>query len=217
MLFSRAPIAPSLVALTLAVVGCGGKVVYEDPGAGGGGAGGADTLCEEFDDCSSAGGADGAGGGPPLVGASGIAESWPVAESWGYAPAPSDTLLLAISSEGAVCGSDPVASLPNCEKPLVWHAAIPLPAELQFVGAVADFEQLLGVGPGPFFGVSQVGDDGFCSGGGGTITGTLEVVSIDATSVAVQIRQDVELLPELSGEWRLERCPGGDDPAPPSP
>jgi hypothetical protein len=215
MSFARAPLAPSLVALFLAVVGCGGKVVYEDPGSGGGGngAGGDDTLCDDFSDCGE--GDD--DGEPPVVGASGIAESWTVAESWGYAPAPSDTLLLAISSEGAVCGFDPIASLPNCEKPLVWHASIPLPAELQFAGAFVDFEQLLGVGPGPFFGVSQVGDDGFCSGGGGTVTGTLEVVSIDATSVAVRIVQDVQLLPEIDGEWRLERCPAGDDPAPPSP
>jgi hypothetical protein len=62
-----------------------------------------------------------------------------------------------------------------------------------------------------------VGDDGFCSGGGGTLTGTLEVVSIDATGVFVRISQSIELLAQIDGEWRLERCPAGDDPAPPSP
>jgi hypothetical protein len=213
MSLARASFAPSLLAIVVAVAGCSGRVVFEDPATGGGGAGGDDTLCEDFGECNEGG----RGGSPPVVGASGIAEAWPVAESWGYAEAPSDTLLLAISSEGPVCGSDPVASLPNCEKPLVWHASIPLPAELQFAGAAVDFEQLLGVGPGPFFGVSQVGDDGFCSGGGGTVTGTLEVIAIDATSVAVRIVQDVQILPEIDGEWRLERCPTGDAPSPPSP
>jgi hypothetical protein len=218
MLFRRARFfAPIVVAL--ASTGCGGSVLFtDDRGEGSGGSAGdaGGAPCGDFVPCEPEPGPE-PGPGPepePADPTTGIAEPWSVAESWGYAPAPPNTLLLALSSEGPTCGIDPASELPGCSERLTWIATIPLPGELQRTGAVIALEDLLSVGPGPFVSESQGSPDGTCSGGGGTLSGTLEVLAIDGASVTIRLSDTFAFSAPLDGEWTLERCPSGDDPAP---
>jgi hypothetical protein len=203
------------VVVTLAALGCGGSVLVTEDGSGGsggssGGAGGA--SCGDFVPCEPEPGPE--PGPEPTEPSGGIAESWAAAESWGYASAPPDTLLLALSSEGPTCGIDPASELPGCADRLAWIATIPLAASLQQAGAVALLDDLLALGPGPFFSESQGSPDGTCSGGGGTLSGTLEVLSIDGASVTIRLSDTFGPSASLDGEWTLERCPVGEEPLP---
>jgi hypothetical protein len=183
----------ALSALAWSTIGCGSTVI------GGGGEGGGDTEpgCLAEDGCTQ----------PPGVSDEGVAVRWD-ALGGGVVSAPADTLLLAFGSEAASC-ADPLASAPTCGPALAWKAEIPLPAELQYAGAVVDLESLIDVGFGPFYSGSQGEADGACSGGGGTLLGTLEVLAIDASSVTVRISDAFGFGDEVDGTRTLLRCDGG--------
>jgi hypothetical protein len=211
---------PSLL-LSLATgalaLGCGGQVLFDEDAVDGSGGGRGDPPIGEGVGGDACGGdfcGEGGGGPVPVPPFDGIAETWPVVEAWGYAPAPRDTLLLALSSQSLTCGVDPITTLPACEERLAWLATIPLPRELQNEGALVELDELLGTGPGAFYSESQQGSDGTCSGGGGTLTGTLEVLAVADDSLTIRLSSTSAFTAPLDGEWRLSRCPGGDDPAP---
>jgi hypothetical protein len=182
----------SLGALAWSALGCGSTVI-------GGGEGGGDLEpgCRVEDGCTQ----------PPGVSDEGVAVRWD-ALGGGVVAAPADTLLLAFGSEAAAC-ADPLASSSICGPTLSWKAEIPLPAELQYAGAVVDLESLIDVGFGPFYSGSQGEPDGACSGGGGTLFGTLEVLAIDASSVTVRITDAFGFGDEVDGTRTLLRCDGG--------
>lgn len=182
----------TLGALAWSGLGCGSTVI------GGGGEGGGDIEpgCRVDDRCAE----------PPGVSDEGVAV--PYEQLSGVVPAPDDTLLLAFGSEAASC-ADPLASAPSCGPTLAWKAEIPLPADLQYAGAVVDLESLIDVGFGPFYSGSQGEGDGACSGGGGTLFGTLEVLAIDASSITVRITDAFGFGDEVDGTRTLLRCDGG--------
>lgn len=185
----------ALSALAWSALGCGSTVI------GGGGEGGGDIEpgCRVDDRCAE----------PPGVSDEGVAV--PYEELSGVVPAPDGTLLLAFGSEAASC-ADPLASAPSCGPTLAWKAEIPLPADLQYAGAVVDLESLIDVGFGPFYSGSQGEGDGACSGGGGTLFGTLEVLAIDASSITVRITDAFGFGDEVDGTRTLLRCDGGTEP-----
>ncbi len=183
----------ALSALAWSALGCGSTVI------GGGGEGGGDIEpgCRVDDRCAE----------PPGVSDEGVAVRWD-ALGGAVAEAPADTLLLAFGSEAASC-ADPLASAPSCGPTLAWKAEIPLPADLQYAGAVVDLESLIDVGFGPFYSGSQGEGDGACSGGGGTLFGTLEVLAIDSSSITVRITDAFGFGDEVDGTRTLLRCDGG--------
>lgn len=178
--------------------------------------GDAECACDVEGDCpTTVGGGNTVGGGGAGAGGAGgtggvggtdgtaIAVAW---ENLGddVAPAPDGTLLLTFSSEPLSCGN-PHAELPHCEVPITWRADIPLPVESQFVGAVVDLESL-DVGYGSFFSVSLDEGDGLCSGGGGTLQGTLEVLAMDASSITVNLSGTDAFEVSLDGPRTFARC-----------
>ncbi|NUP04697.1 MAG: hypothetical protein HOW73_01410 [Polyangiaceae bacterium] len=142
---------------------------------------------------------------PPVPGTDGIAVPYEQLGSE-VVPAPAGTLLLSFGSEAAVC-ADPLADLPSCQPELIWRAEIPLPAELQAAGSVVDLEDLLEVGFGPFSSESIGEGDGLCSGGGGTLTGTLEVLAVDDATITIQLAGAIGLDADPNGVHVLARCP----------
>lgn len=186
----------ALSALAWSALGCGSTVI------GGGGEGGGDIEpgCRVDDRCAE----------PPGVSDEGVAVRWD-ALGGAVAEAPADTLLLAFGSERALC-ADPLANPEGCQPEFTWKAEIPLPAEFQYAGAVVDLESLLEVGYGPFYTGSQGEAGGACSGGGGTLYGTLEVLAIDATSITVRLSDTHGFADEVDGTRTLLRCDGGTEP-----
>lgn len=121
-------------------------------------------------------------------------------------PAPEGTILIAFGSEPRSCGNvDP--DLPHCQVALTWAAEIPLPVELQVAGAVVDLESLIDVGYGPFFTESVGEGEGECSGGGGTLSGTLEVLDINDDTITIRITDALVFDADANGERTIPRCP----------
>lgn len=181
----------ALSALAWSALGCGSTVI------GGGGEGGGDLEpgCRVDEGCAEPPGSD-----------EGVAV--PYEELSDVVSAPAGTLLLAFGSERALC-ADPLALPEGCQPELSWKAKIPLPAELQYVGAVVELDSLIGVGFGPTYTGTQGEPGGACSGGGGTLYGTLEVLAIDASSITVRISDSYSIGQEVDGTRTLLRCDGG--------
>jgi hypothetical protein len=195
----------ALFTLLASVSGCETTIIG---GGGGDGGCGTDDCCEGADCSQGAGGTGGAGGG---VSSDGVAAPW---ESLGgeVAPAPAGTLLLAFASVPMAC-ADPLADAPACEPELHWDAKIPLPAALQYPGAVVELDELIDVGFGPFFSESQGEGGGLCSGGGGSLSGLLEVLAIDGANVTIRLSDTFGPTVSLDGERTLLRCGGSVQPA----
>lgn len=184
-----------LVTASLLSVACNASVISGN--TGGGNTGGGNT-----------GGSNTGGGNTGGGGASGYAEG--IAVAWGdlgpdVVPAPADTLLLSFSSEPSVC-SDPFGTLPYCEVELAWQVSIPLPAEYQVAGAVVPLAALQQVGMGPFFSETQGIGDAECSGGGGSLEGTLEVLEVTETTIRIRLTDASTFEAEVDGERTLTRC-----------
>lgn len=194
----------ALVLVSVGGFGCGSIV-----SGGGGGDCTSDNNCAEGG-AGQGGGSIGQGGVGGAVSDSGVAVPWE--DLANVAPAPAGTLLLAFGSGPEAC-ADPLGDIASCTPELTWRAEIPLPAELQYVGASVDLAELQGVGYGPFFSESQSEGGNVCSGGGGTLDGHLEVLAIDGQNITIRLTDT--LIPEapIDGERTLLRC-GGDDPPP---
>jgi hypothetical protein len=196
----------TLFALLASVSGCETTII----GGGGDGGCGTDDCCAGAD-CNQGAGGTGAGGAGGGVSAEGVAAPW---ETLGgdVAPAPPGTLLLSFASVPVAC-VDPLADAPICEPALHWDARIPLPAALQYPGAVVELDELLDVGFGPYFSESQGEGGGLCSGGAGSLSGTLEVLAVDAATVTIRLSDVFGPTVALDGERTLLRCGGGEIPA----
>jgi hypothetical protein len=195
----------TLFALLASVSGCETTIV-----GGGDGGCGTEECCDGADCNQGAGGTGAAGGSGGGVSNEGVAAPW---ESLGgeVAPAPAGTLLLSFANVPITC-ADPL-NVPSCELEYHWEAQIPLPTALQYPGAVVDLDELLDVGFGPSFSDSQGDGNGLCSGGGGTLSGTLEVLAIDGASVTIRLSDSFGPTVSIDGERTLLRCGGGMLPA----
>jgi hypothetical protein len=187
-----------LVAASLLSVACNASVISGN--TGGGNTGGGNTGGSNTGGGNTGGGNTGGGAGY----AEGIAVAWS-ALGPDAVPAPADTLLLSFSSEPSVC-SDPFGTLPYCEVELAWQVSIPLPAEYQFAGAVVPLTELQQVGMGPFFSETEGVGDAECSGGGGTLEGTLEVLEVGETTLRIRLSDASTFAADVDGERTLTRC-----------
>jgi hypothetical protein len=178
-----------LSALLLPLTACGTTVL----GGGGGGGGGDDAPPPASGTSSSTtvgtATSTGSSTSPPGGGTSAIAillADLPSAHApgapivWtGAGAAPAGALVLMWSNESESCGA---AYIEPSASGLVWQGALVLPPELLQVGLV----DLSGPGVGSFT-YNYFAASGGGGGGGPSMSGMLDIVSIDATSITVNL------------------------------
>ncbi|MFO0549001.1 MAG: hypothetical protein U0271_11480 [Polyangiaceae bacterium] len=146
---------------------------------------------------------------PDPSGNDGLAVPWPALGD-AVAPAPDGTLLLVYGAEEPTC-ADPLEDH-SCEVPFTWRVLIGLPSEYQVVGARVDLEDIdtyfMPLITESFVESPQDVNNGECSGGGGTLTGSLEVLAIDDATITVHVEGFTFDRADPSGDWVLARCPG---------
>ncbi len=117
-------------------------------------------------------------------------------------PAPAGTLLLKLTSGEGFCAAPWVSEL-SCGEEAAWEVEFALPPPLQFAGATVDLAELADLG-GASYRQTTAGAD--CSIEAGTLSGTLEVVSIDETQLEVRVTSATPSLGELEQGLIVPRC-----------
>jgi len=118
-------------------------------------------------------------------------------------PAPAGTLLIKLTSAEGFCAAPWVSEL-ACGEEAAWEVEFPLPPPLQFAGATVDLAELAELGGASFRQTTAGGAD--CSIEAGTLSGTLEVISIDETQLEVRVTSASPSIAELEQGLIVPRC-----------
>lgn len=114
-----------------------------------------------------------------------------------------DTLYIFLSSQQLTC-ADPLASL-DCGQQ--WDVTIAVPPALQQVGSLSlDNPDLISVFGATGPGAGDLDSGGCYFGGGSYMDGTLEIVSIGADSVTIQLSNTMDFEFDADGAYEVPLC-----------